>query len=333
MSLSATTVRRAAVVLQLAAALGIAKAWVAFADWSWTAALAAGIGIVLALFGLSIALAFAVSLGGGGLSVGPDPAIDSPERPGTVERPPRLTPGQWLRCYLRECVAVFRMFNWLQPFRARRAFAPAQPVAGRSLPPLLLVHGYGCNRAVWLDLQPRLAAAGYPCDGIDLHPMLADIDDYSAALLDALHALAQAHGRAPVMVCHSMGGLAARAALARARRAGRPAPCAGVVTIGTPHHGCTMALLGSGTNARQMQPGSAWLRALAASEGPDARRRLVSIFSWHDSIAGPPQSGWLAGARHIAMAGMGHVSLLREHEAGEAVLQGLAWLVEGREGE
>lgn len=323
--MNATTVRRIAVAAQLAAVAGLAAAWVYLGAASWPVALLAGIATVLVLFALSIALAFGISLGGGPWgSLHELPAIPEPlrrERSAT-----RLTASGALACYVRECVAVFRMFNWLQPFRAGRRFVPARAGGAPSdtgRPPLLLVHGYGCNHAVWLDLQPALAAAGYHCEPIDLNPMLADIDDYSDALLERLRAMAATHGRAPVMVCHSMGGLAARAALHKARRQGMEHLCAGLVTIGTPHHGCTMALIGSGANARQMQPGNRWLRTLAASEGPRERAAMTSIFSWHDSIAGPPASGVLPGARHVALSGLGHVSLLRDARAREALLGAL----------
>lgn len=324
--MNATTVRRIAVAAQLAAVAGLAAAWAYLGAVSWPVALLAGIATVLAMFALSIALAFGISLGAGPWGsrheLPPVPEALQRERDAT-----RLSPTRALACYLRECVAVFRMFNWLQPFRAGRRYEPAREgngPTGNRHPPLLLVHGYGCNHAVWLDLQPALAAAGYHCEPIDLNPMLADIDDYSDALLERLRAMTTAHGRAPVMVCHSMGGLAARAALHNARRQGADNLCAGLITIGTPHHGCTMALIGSGANARQMQPGNRWLRTLAASEGPRERAAMTSIFSWHDSIAGPPASSVLPGARHIALSGLGHVSLLRDRRAVQALLSALA---------
>jgi pimeloyl-ACP methyl ester carboxylesterase len=87
-----------------------------------------------------------------------------------------------MSCYLAECRAILRMFDWLQPFRSRLTFAqPTDPLP--DTPTVLLVHGYGCNHAVWLDLAPALADAGYRCEGIDLTPVLGDIDDYAAALL------------------------------------------------------------------------------------------------------------------------------------------------------
>jgi len=206
------------------------------------------------------------------------------------------------------------MFNVLQPFRARATF-DASADAGRRVP-VLMVHGYGCNHAVWLPMQQHLAAAGHPTDAIDLMPLLGNIDEYAQDIAAAVAQLTRAHGRAPVLLCHSMGGLAARALLRQAE----PSPVTHVITLGTPHRGTAMARTGRGRNVRQMAWASPWLRQLAASETLAVRARITSIFSWHDSIVGPPGASWLEGARHIPFAGIGHVSLLCDARVRDAVL-------------
>lgn len=316
MNLSAAALRRIAVALQAAAALGCAAALHAWCGWPL--ALLAGTGAVLAALGLSVAGAFAISLRGLG-----EPAETRPPFPPALQatRPASLTLPQALACYLREYAAVFRMFNWLQPFCSHRRLHPAKAPSSR--PPLLLVHGYGCNHAVWLDMQPALAAAGYHCEAIDLEPVFGDIDQYALEVRAAVARIAATTGQPPLLLCHSMGGLAARAALAGR---GAPPPCRGIVTLGTPHHGCVLARYGSGFNARQMRCGSAWLRALAARETPRQRAALVSIFSWHDSIAGPVGTAWLEGTHHVPLAGIGHVGLLRHPLAVQAALLALAQL-------
>jgi triacylglycerol esterase/lipase EstA (alpha/beta hydrolase family) len=118
-----------------------------------------------------------------------------------------------------------------------------------------------------------------------------------------------------------MGGLAARAFVRQSREA---LPVAHVITLGTPHRGTAMARTGRGRNVTQMAWASPWLRELAASETPELRLRITSIFSWHDSIVGPAGASWLTGARHLPMAGIGHVSLLRDARVRDAVLAELA---------
>ncbi|MNT62105.1 Extracellular esterase EstB precursor [compost metagenome] len=106
-----------------------------------------------------------------------------------------------------------------------------------------------------------------------------------------------------------MGGLVARAWL---RHYGA-ARVARIVTIGTPHHGTALANLAAGANAHQMSrvngTPSGWLAQLAASETPELRALITSIYSHHDNIVAPQSSAQLPGARNIAFGGIGHVAL------------------------
>lgn len=320
MTLSAAGARRVAVTLQAATAAGIGWQLTQYAGWSWPVALLAGIAAVLAGLALGIGLAFAMTLRGTGVARHRRPP---PAPAGLASGRLPLRPAEAIRCFANEYIAVFRMFNWLQPFCSHRPYVQrADTFAACQMPTVLLVHGYACNHAVWLDLQPALAAAGYPCEAIDLEPVLGDLDDYANALRRHISQVKARTGQPPLLVCHSMGGLVARAALARSGED----LCAGVVTLGTPHHGCALARFGAGRNSWQMRCGSPWLRALAEAEAPALRTRLVSIFSWHDSIAGPPCTSWLDGAQHQTLAGIGHVSLLRDPRAITAVLNALASL-------
>lgn len=309
-SLTAATARRIAVVLQCAAMLALACAVHRWAGWSWPAAMAlAGVALVLGYL-VSVGWAFLVSLESLGTAIPDDPIWDRMP----VPHEQRIGVTGFIACWLRECVSVAWMFNILQPFRARAPFDA--PTGGGKRVPVLLIHGYGCNRAVWLPMQKHLAAAGHPTDAIDLMPLLGNIDDYACDIAAAVTRLTHAHGRAPVLLCHSMGGLAARAALRRPETG----PVTHVITLGTPHRGTAMARTGRGHNVRQMAWASPWLRQLAASETPAVRARITSVFSWHDSIVGPAGASWLDGARHIPFAGIGHVSLLCDARVRDAVL-------------
>ena len=185
----------------------------------------------------------------------------------------------------------------------------ADTIAGQGLP-VLLVHGYVCNRGYWTKLSRQLARAGIVHDGVDLEPIGADIEEFVPQVELAIAELCARTGSDRViLVAHSMGGLVARAWL---RHYGA-ARVARIITIGTPHHGTALANLAAGANARQMSrvdgTPSGWLAQLAASETPETRALITSIYSHHDNIVAPQASAQLPGARNIAFGGIGHVAL------------------------
>lgn len=196
----------------------------------------------------------------------------------------------------------FRLFPFARPFR----------VVHRSdgLPPVLMLHGYGANSGFWKPFAAMLDRHGISHAALDLEPVLAGIDDYAALVEAEVDALLQASGASQVvLLCHSMGGLVARAWI---RRHGL-ARVARVVTLGTPHFGSTLAGYGMGLNASQMQHAngqpSAWLAQLAASESDASRALFVSILTRHDNIVAPQSSAELPGATNIAIDLVGHVAL------------------------
>lgn len=221
----------------------------------------------------------------------------------------RLGCGAGLRLFAEEFRASMLQSSWLMP-RAR----PSQRIyPGSPTPPVLLLHGYGCNSGYWSHLVPLLDAAHISHACTDLEPLGCDIDGYVPAVARAVEALCKATGAPRVTILgHSMGGLVARAYVRRhgAARVSR------IITLGTPHHGTSLANLGLGANARQMRrarqgdaPESDWLRALAKEEDPASRALVTSIYSHHDNIVAPQTSSHLEGARNIAFGGVGHVAL------------------------
>lgn len=210
------------------------------------------------------------------------------------------------RLFLGELRATLWTSSWGM---LRPRLHAAGTIAGQGLP-VLLIHGYVCNRGYWTQLSRQLARAGIAHDAVDLEPIAADIEDFVPQIEQAIEALCARTGSDRViLVAHSMGGLVARAWL----RHHGAARVARIVTIGTPHHGTALANLAAGANARQMSridgaPG-AWLAQLAASETPETRALITSIYSHHDNIVAPQSSAQLPGARNLAFGGIGHVAL------------------------
>src|SRR5437764_4922920 len=164
-----------------------------------------------------------------------------------------------LRLVAEEFRASMLVSNWLMA----RASAATRIYPDSGCPPVLLLHGYGCNSGYWAHLTPLLDAARISHATVDLEPVVASIDDYVPLVEQAVTSLCAASGAARIaIVAHSMGGLVARAWM---RTHGR-ARVARLITLGTPHHGSALARFGLGENAAQMRPRGDWLRKLAAGE-------------------------------------------------------------------
>ncbi|RZA29778.1 MAG: alpha/beta fold hydrolase [Lysobacteraceae bacterium] len=228
--------------------------------------------------------------------------------------------GARLRMFCEEFSASMLQSSWTMP----RASARTRIHPGSSAPPVLLLHGYGCNSGYWSHLLPRLDAARISHASVDLEPLTGDIDSYAPLVEHAAQALLAASGADRlVIVAHSMGGLVARAWM----RACGTGKVARLITLGTPHHGTCLAAFGLGLNAAQMRrlvrdepPECAWLRALAGGEDAAARALVTSIFSHHDNIIAPQTSSELPGARNLAFGGVGHVALGRNARVLETVM-------------
>ena len=200
---------------------------------------------------------------------------------------------------------------WFRFFPQARPFSVT--LSRDTLPPVLLLHGYGANSGFWLPLSKQLSAAGISHAAIDLEPILGSIDDYIDPIETTVQELCAAVGAEKIIVVgHSMGGLAARAWLRR-YSCGR---LARLITLGTPHFGSTLASYGMGKNARQMLPAihgeqsdDHWLTRLSASEDSGVRAKTTSIYSLHDNIVAPQHSAVLTGAVNQAVDLVGHVAL------------------------
>ncbi|MGI4938458.1 MAG: esterase/lipase family protein [Janthinobacterium lividum] len=226
--------------------------------------------------------------------------------------PTSLHAGAWLHMFFNEFAASMLTSSWTMPFKtfSRRLFHDSP------CPPVLLIHGYGCNSGYWHSMSQALSSARISHLALDLEPVFTDIDAYVPQLQGAVEALCRETGqRRVIIVAHSMGGLVARAWM-RCHGDGRLAIA---ITLGTPHHGTVLANLGHGVNARQMRrqrrtagsqgAASGWLQQLHGTEQQGLRSRIVSLRSFHDNIVVPQSAAILHGADNLMLSGIGHVAL------------------------
>ena len=188
-----------------------------------------------------------------------------------------------------------------------RAAPEAPPVL---VQPVLLIHGYVNNAGALWNLWRALCRKGFGVHTLNLEPVYADIDRYAPLIAARIAAICASTGASEVtLVCHSMGGLAARAYLRDCTLQQRAPRVAKLITLGSPHHGTKLARIEHSPNGRQMRPHSEWLTALAAHEHGAWVCPLVSIYSLDDNIVVPALSARLEGARNLELAGIGHISL------------------------
>ncbi len=219
---------------------------------------------------------------------------------------------QLLLAWFRESFAAAQVFSWWQPFRARRfsdqlvCKYPAQGKRG-----IVLIHGFLCNRAVWMRWFPVLAHHGVPFIAVNLEPVFGSIDSYIGVLDKAVNAMYAATGQPPLLVCHSMGGLAARAWYQTSST--QEGAFHRIVTIASPHSGTQ---IGNGLprvpwmrNVTQMRHGSRWLAELAQKETPAQRSRFTCFYSNCDNIVMPADTAKLDGADNRFVAGVPHVAM------------------------
>jgi triacylglycerol esterase/lipase EstA (alpha/beta hydrolase family) len=185
--------------------------------------------------------------------------------------------------------------------------------------PVILVHGVLVNDGVWFTMRRYLArhdvGAVYT---INYGPTYDDIEHFAEQLGAKIESVCAATGAARVLLlCHSMGGLVARAYL---RQRG-PARIERIVTIGTPHHGSMFATLLLGRCIVQMRPGNPWLTELNRDEANPSPVPITSIWSRHDSLVAPQASSELACAENVAVVGVGHNALLDDSQVMDRVIR------------
>lgn len=242
---------------------------------------------------------------------------------------PVPTAAQLARAWFSETVHWFRTFWWRQPLRWR-AVDDDIGSASRDRIGVVLVHGFMCNRGFWLAWMDRLRERGHPYVAVNLEPVFGSIDDYAPTIDAAVARMTESTGVPPILVCHSMGGLAARAWW-RASRGERPVDR--IITIGSPHRGTWLARFSRRANGQQMQLHSAWLAALEASEEGTPLPPMTCWYSNCDNVVFPASTATLPQAENRFVAGQPHVGLAFDASVIEGSLQAVAQAQEACQGE
>lgn len=226
---------------------------------------------------------------------------------GRTDPAPPPTSWQLVRAWLVSTWLNALVFGWWQPFRWNAI--PDQLPASPATPPrrgVVLVHGFVCNRGFWTPWLRLLRARGVPFIALNLEPAFGSIDEYPPTIEDAVQRIERATGTAPLLVGHSMGGVAVRAWL---RCGGGAEKVHHVVTIGAPHRGTWIGRFSRAANGRQLRVGNAWLEELGQAVPDGAGPPFTCWYSNCDNMVFPVSSATLPGADNRLLPGAGHLEL------------------------
>lgn len=228
--------------------------------------------------------------------------------------------AQLLRAWAGEVVRAPLVFCWRQPFRSRaEADSLGAEHAGRR--GVVFVHGFVCNRALWNPWMRILRSRGVPFVAVNLEPPFGSISAYADTIDAAVARLESMTGQPPVVVAHSMGGLAVRCWLATQADAERVQR---VITIASPHCGTWLARFAMTPNGTEMRVSGIWLEALNARERIADRSRYTCYYGHCDNIVFPTSSGTLPGADNRHLAATAHVQMAYHPDVIGEVLRCLA---------
>jgi triacylglycerol lipase len=163
--------------------------------------------------------------------------------------------------------------------------------------PVVLLHGLWDTAARFDPLCAHLHERGWTTHRFDFAPGNGDAGLDSLAQQTADYVERTFRGGETIdLVGFSMGGLVARYYLQRLAKPGRVER---LVTISSPHRGTWMAFLLGNPGARQMRPGSAFLKDLDADRHVLRRVGFTSVWTPMDLMILPASSSAIPEARAV----------------------------------
>ncbi len=170
--------------------------------------------------------------------------------------------------------------------------------------PVLLVHGYGLNRACFAFLQTYLHTRGWEWVwAINHAPRSSPIPVFAKRLGRSIEQLCEESGAEQVdIVAHSMGGIVAAYAL---KEFGYAPRVRRLITMGTPWAGTKAHVFGWRREGLDIAPNSTVIRAINDYSG-----QTTAIWSRHDHLAIPAESAAPHHAECIEVHNLGHQEML-----------------------
>jgi triacylglycerol esterase/lipase EstA (alpha/beta hydrolase family) len=177
--------------------------------------------------------------------------------------------------------------------------------------PIIFVHGLYHNQTAWYLYLRWFRRWGWNhVTAINLKGKFRSIHDFAPLLAEEVEKVrAESQSDQVDLVGQSMGGLVIRtyllenSARSKVRR---------VVTLGTPHGGSKLAVLGLGQAAKEMIPGSVFLESLNQGVQIPESGHFCAIYTIVDNMVLPNESTKLAwdGVKNQETRSVNHVGLV-----------------------
>lgn len=237
------------------------------------------------------------------------------------EEPPSLDANGWLRFYLCTLGAALEIIWWglLHMFQDRLR----RPSGETTGPPVICVHGFHMTGSCMWGIRRRLENRGRPTRAVFLGSPYQSAEVYAKPLARVMRDLrSQFKGQGFDIVAHSMGGLITRKVLAddpelaaSARR---------IVTLGSPHHGTgLLSWIRFGPVYQMMSFESHFLQALPDLSQSAPSAEVTTVATEQDLVVYPVSTCFLSGSRRVTLSGLGHLGLLTDPEALDAIVEAL----------
>lgn len=184
---------------------------------------------------------------------------------------------------------------------------PAEKYQPSEKIPVLLLHGLFHNRSCWFRVKRLLRKNNYTAIySINLRPW-RDIETLTEIVARKTDQIRHRHKVDKVAIIgHSMGGVVARNFL---HLRGGGDKVAFLLTLGSPHHGSTLAPFSIWPLGSTAQPSHPLLARINRAPTPKGTK-VTSIYSTMDNIIIPPTSSHIDDVQNIALDKMGHMGLI-----------------------
>jgi pimeloyl-ACP methyl ester carboxylesterase len=283
-----------------------------------TSLMVAGLYPVVPHLGMMLARARKRRRAARGARSGGEPAAQ--HRPGPSQA--RVLAREWAVSVAMSLARPAGFFAFPDGSATAAAAATAEDATGPR--PIVVVHGYAMNRANFLPLARRLAAAGLgPITGFE-YWSLGKTADAARALAAYVEELCAATGAREVdLIGHSMGGVVSRYYV---QLGGGDPRVRHLITIGSPHHGTDISAVGIGRPAKELFFGSVLLQRLEAAR-PPAHTRITVIWSRSDAMVPGRHQAHIPDPEHrieeLVYDDLGHLSMLVDRRVAAAIIERL----------